>query len=94
VPTKILPWRFVKQPPEIAMYTLHPGKKYVATISLGWFESLASNEMVANELRNAGFTDVRVTGSGDTRHAEAHWRLPEVTGPLPTHIKAITELEA
>jgi|GEM_PF-3054027 hypothetical protein len=44
----------------MARYTLRKGKRYRATISLGLFQGVASNEMVANKFREAGFTEVEV----------------------------------
>ena len=43
----------------MATFTLQQGKRYRATISLGFIESLASNEMIAVKLQEAGFADVR-----------------------------------
>ena len=42
----------------VGRYTLRKGKRYRATISLGLFQGVASNEMVADKFREAGFTDV------------------------------------
>jgi hypothetical protein len=48
----------------MARYTLRKGKRYRATISLGLFQGVASNETVADKFREAGFTEVDVAGSG------------------------------
>ena len=48
----------------MAKYTVRKGKRYLATISLSWFKPVATNEMVAAKLENAGFTEVEVNGSG------------------------------
>ena len=50
-------------------FTVHQGQRYQATISLGFVQRLASNDMVADKFREVGFTDVIVTGSGRTRLA-------------------------
>jgi hypothetical protein len=57
----------------MATFTVRQGKRYRATITLGWLERWASNEMIADKLHDAGFTDVKVEGSGGTRQAEALW---------------------
>jgi hypothetical protein len=41
----------------MARYTLRKGKRYRATISLGLFQGVASNEMIAGKFREAGFTE-------------------------------------
>jgi hypothetical protein len=40
----------------------------------------------------AGFTDVRVDGSGATRHTEALWPGPDTTAEMPAQIATIAEL--
>jgi hypothetical protein len=56
---------------EMATFTVRQGKRYRATISLGFFERFASNDTIAAKSRDAGFYEVQVTGSGSTRYAEA-----------------------
>jgi hypothetical protein len=75
-------------------FTVHQGKRYRATISLGLFERFASNDMIAGRLRNAGFTEVRVTGSGATRFAEALWPNADATAEMPEQIASVSELPA
>ena len=53
--------------PEMATYTVRQGKRYRAILALGFLERLASNEMIAKKLREAGFTEVTVSGSGANR---------------------------
>ena len=43
-------------------FTVHKGKRYRAAISLGWLEPLAGNDMVAQQIADAGFTEVEVKG--------------------------------
>ncbi|HJU31757.1 MAG TPA: hypothetical protein VJ740_09885 [Hyphomicrobiaceae bacterium] len=73
-------------------FTVRNGRRYRATISLGWLERLAGNDVIAAKLRDAGFRDVRVSGSGATRLAEATWPGEEVTGQMPSQITEITEI--
>ncbi len=75
------------------VYTVRQGRRYRATISLSWFEQIASNEMVAEKLQDAGFADVRVTGDGRTREAEALWPGPDSTAELPSQVASIDEIE-
>jgi hypothetical protein len=57
----------------MAAFTVQQGKRYRATITLGGIERWASNEMIAGKLREAGFSEVVVSGVGNTRTAEAVW---------------------
>lgn len=76
------------------LFTVRQGKRYRATISLSWVERLASNEMVAQKLRAVGFTEVRVSGHGNTRTADALWPAQDASAEIPTQIKSIEEVEA
>jgi hypothetical protein len=75
----------------MATFTVCEGKRYRATITLGWLERWASNEMIADKLREAGFTDVTVEGSGGTRQAEALWPISDTTAEMPSQITAVIE---
>lgn len=70
-------------------FTGKKGKIYKAEISLGLMQSVASNEMVAHKLREAGFTDVVVTGSGRTRVAEGVWPHEDTSAEIPTEVANI-----
>ena len=76
----------------MAIFTVRQGKRYRATISLGFFERWASNETIAEKLRAAGFSEVTVTGSGGTRTAEAVWPGPNATGEMPSQITEVVEV--
>ncbi|ODR99224.1 hypothetical protein AUC68_04240 [Methyloceanibacter methanicus] len=76
----------------MADYTLEHGKRYKAKITLGLLQSVAPNEMVAEQLRQTGFADVRVTGSGRTRIATGVWERGTVSGAIPDEISDITLL--
>jgi hypothetical protein len=78
----------------MAAFTVQQGKRYRAEITLGLLERLASNETIAARLRDAGFTDMRVWGSGGTRHAEALWPGPDTTAAMPAQIASVSELPA
>jgi hypothetical protein len=73
-------------------FTVHQGKRYHATITLGFLERFASNDTIADKLREAGFTEVTVTGSGGTREAEAVWPKEDVTAEMPLQIASVTEI--
>ncbi|GFO81389.1 MAG: hypothetical protein A49_10160 [Methyloceanibacter sp.] len=76
----------------MADFTVEKGKRYKATITLGLLQSVASNEMVADRLREAGFTDVSVAGSGRTRTAMGLWSGDTVSGAIPDEITDIALL--
>lgn len=73
-------------------FTIEKGKRYKATITLGLLQSMASNEMVASRLREAGFTDVSVTGTGQRRVATGLWAGDTVSGAIPSEISDISLL--
>ena len=75
-------------------YTVRQGRRYRATISLGWLEQVASNETIADKLHDAGFTEVSVTGDGRMRQAEALWPGPDATADVPSQVASIDEIEA
>jgi hypothetical protein len=79
---------------QMAAFTVQQGKRYRATISLGLFERFASNETIAAKLRDAGFSDVQVTGSGGTRYAEAIWPGADATAEMPSQIASVAEVPA
>ena len=77
----------------MAIFEVRTGKRYSATIELNWVERLASNDRIARYLREAGFTEVNVSGTGATRSATALWPHADRTGEIPSQIKAIDEFE-
>jgi hypothetical protein len=70
-------------------FTVQQGKIYKAEINLGLMQSVASNEMVAERLREAGFTDVVVTGSGRTRLAQGVWPHADTAAEIPSEVANI-----
>jgi hypothetical protein len=77
-----------------SMYTVHRGRRYRATLALGFFEQLAPNSEIEARLRNYGFADVHATGSGSVRQAVALWPGPDTTAALDPHIVEVEELPA
>jgi hypothetical protein len=75
-------------------FTVRKGKRYRATITLNWAERLAGNERIARYLREAGFTEVDVSGRGGTRLATALWEHSDRAGEVPPQIAELEELEA
>ena len=71
-------------------FTVEKGKRYRARINLGLLQSLASNDMVAEKLRDAGFTDVVVTGSGSARTAEGVWPRDSAAADIPDEVSDIS----
>ena len=76
----------------MATFTVKQGKRYRATITLGWLERLAGNETIAEKLRAAGFSEVSVSGSGRTRTAEAVWTGPDASGDMPAQVTEVIEI--
>jgi hypothetical protein len=83
------------QPKEIALpkFTVRRGRLYQATLSLGMLESFASNEMIADRLRAAGFSEVDVAGTGASRSARALWGNDDATAEMPPQVLSVTEIE-
>jgi len=75
-------------------FTLQRGKRYKATIHLGFVERLASNDLLAEKFRSAGFTDVQVTGEGGTRQAVGVWNADELRPTYPPQISDLSEVAA
>lgn len=75
----------------MATFTVRQGKRYRATIALSGIERWASNDMIAARLRDAGFSDVTVSGLGTTRQAEATWSAPDTTGEMPAQVTDVVE---
>lgn len=75
----------------MAVFTVRQGRRYRATITLGWLERWASNEEIAEKLRAAGFSNVTVTGSGWTRVADASWLGLDTTGEMPSQITQVID---
>ena len=71
-------------------FTVQKGKRYRAKIELGLFQSVASNDMVADRFREVGFTDVEVTGSGPTRRATGLWPHDDASAEIPSEVSDIT----
>jgi hypothetical protein len=75
-------------------FTLHRGKRYRSTLTLGFIENLFDNDVIAGKFREAGFIDVKVTGHGDIRHAEGVWNGDDVKPTYPPQISDISEVTA
>jgi hypothetical protein len=76
----------------MASYTLAEGQRYRATLTLGWLESFASNDMIAAQLATAGFAGVAVTGSGESRVAEGIWSRETTSVALPEQVTDLVAL--
>lgn len=57
----------------MGQYTVANGTRYRAKIMLSGIETWAANETIADKFREAGFTDVVVTGEDGDRVAEGTW---------------------
>ena len=76
----------------MGLFTVKQGKRYRATLSLGFIEKLASNEMIAAKLREAGFTGVTVSGSGASRIADGLWMGADATAEMPSQVVDVVDV--
>jgi hypothetical protein len=77
----------------MAVYTVRKGARYRATIRLGFFQGMASNQQVADRFTEVGFTDVNVTGNGRNRIGTALWSRPDASAEVPDEITSIEVIE-
>jgi hypothetical protein len=77
-----------------AVFTVRHGRRYAATVALTGFEQFASNDDVADRLKQYGFIDVVVTGGGSTRRAEATWNGADTTAQIDSHLRDVVEVAA
>ena len=68
---------------------LSTGTRYTATLRLGVFEQVASNDMVASKLTDAGFVSVTVWGSGRDRFATGEWGGATQEATLPDQVRKV-----
>jgi hypothetical protein len=54
--------------------------------------SRAGNDTIAAKLRDAGFSEIKVEGSGGARQAEALWPGPDTTAEMPSQITEVIEV--
>jgi hypothetical protein len=71
---------------------LEQDSSYRADLSLGMFEAVASNDMIADKFRAIGFVDVTVTGSGRKRQVVGTWPLAPRDADLPSQVSSVEEL--
>jgi hypothetical protein len=77
----------------MGLVSLRHGRRYKITLTLGWVESIASNNMIADRLRSLSFSDVTVTGNGGVRIAEALWPGENIEAEVPSQVKSIEEVQ-
>ena len=73
-------------------FTLGQGRRYRATLTLGWLEQIAGNDRIAAELAKAGFGDVVVQGDGETRVAQGVWTRESQEVALPEQVAELVEV--
>lgn len=76
----------------MAEFSLGQGKRYRATLTLGWLEQIAGNDRIAAEMAKAGFANVEVEGEGETRVAQGVWTRESKEVSLPEQVTAIVEV--
>jgi len=72
--------------------TIETGRRYRATIRLGFFEGMASNDTIAGKLLDAGFVNVTVHGSGRDRFADGEWSGATQNADLPDQITKVVAI--
>jgi hypothetical protein len=72
-------------------YTVEKGGKYRASFKLSGLEGLASNDMIKGKLEAAGFSRVKVWGSGGVRYASAEWHKENATAEMPSQVHQIVK---
>jgi hypothetical protein len=77
-----------------AVFTIRHGHRYAATVVLSGLEQFSSDDDIANRLKQYGFVDVVVTGSGSARRAEATWNGDDTTAQVDSHLRNIVEVVA
>jgi hypothetical protein len=75
------------------VYTVRQGRRYQADIVLGFLERLAGNETVAGKFRDAGFTEVEISGSGRHRLGKGLWPHLDASAEIPEQVTSIREIE-
>ena len=95
---KFLNWqwsRYARSPIgnlEAARFTLVQGKSYRATITLTGFETWAGNDLIAANLKEAGFQNIKISGEGSKRCGEGRWARATTSAPVDAHLSEIVEI--
>jgi hypothetical protein len=66
--------------------------RYRAIIKLGFFEKIATNETILDELQEYGFVEVTVWGSDSDRTAEGRWPGDTRDVGLPSQITSVIRI--
>ena len=75
------------------VFTAHQGKRYRATITLGFFQGLFGNDKVPGKFEKVGFTEVEVLGSGRNGLGRGLWPHADASAEVPPEITSVTEME-
>lgn len=75
------------------VFTVHKGRRYLATITLGPVQRWFGNETVAAKIEEVGFTEVEVSGSGRNRLGKGLWPHADASAEVPPEITSVTEIE-
>ena len=66
-------------------FTLHIGESYIAQIELDESQLSITNDAIAQDFVNLGFTTVTVTGEGGTRTITGKWEKDNSEWPEHTY---------
>jgi hypothetical protein len=75
------------------VFAVHQGKRYRATITLGFVQSLFGNDKVAGKFEKVGPNEVEVLGSGRNRLGRGLWPHADASAEVPPEITSVTEIE-
>ena len=64
----------------------------VALVASFTRERIASNDVIADKFRTAGFADVDVHGEGSTRYAEGVWNKEDLKPTYPAQVSDVSEV--
>lgn len=70
-------------------FTVKKGMRYHAQVYLTGFEALASNEQIAQKLRDVGFSAISVSGVGSFRSVDATWLNSDKSADIPSEVTQI-----
>ena len=70
------------------MYFLK-GHRYMGTVTLGFFQRIASNAAIGEKFLDAGFEAVIVSGDGKTRTATGTWAKEDQDAELPPEVSDV-----
>lgn len=75
----------------MSRFALNTGRRYLATLRLGFFERGVANGTIAAKFEAAGLSNVHVVGSGRDRSGQGDWFGPPVDVELPEQVTSVQD---